>query len=162
MQAVPEKRSDGRHARRGNLRVPLRYLIIEQVVVAANPILELWVRLLGIRHTLRRQNTASRSTTGASSICGMPKILGFRFRKRRYLSCFNVLMKGYVKFEVDLVFPIRDEASAALMSVKAECLYRARLISEAERLMVMQTAAKFASPSAFSTASPMAGATTRF
>ena len=38
------------------------------------------------------------------------------------------------------LFPMRDEASARLMMVKAECLYSAGIISEAEKLSVFDEA----------------------
>jgi hypothetical protein len=38
--------------------------------------------------------------------------------------------------DLDLVFPIRDQASALLMSFKAHCLFRADVISESERQRV--------------------------
>jgi hypothetical protein len=38
------------------------------------------------------------------------------------------------------LFPMRDEASAQLMMVKAECLYSAGIISDAEKLSVFDEA----------------------
>ena len=33
----------------------------------------------------------------------------------------------------ELIFPIKDAASAALMLIKADCLHTARIINEAEK-----------------------------
>ena len=38
--------------------------------------------------------------------------------------------------DLALIFPIEDEPSACLMSLKAECLYRAGVLSEAEKQAV--------------------------
>jgi hypothetical protein len=35
-----------------------------------------------------------------------------------------------------LIFPIKDAASAALMLIKADCLHKAGIISEAEKQLV--------------------------
>ena len=43
---------------------------------------------------------------------------------------------------MELIFPIRDEPSARLMRVKAQCLYRAGVISEREEQAVLGRAAK--------------------
>ena len=45
--------------------------------------------------------------------------------------------------DVDLLFPIQDEPSARLMRVKAECLYRAGVISRAQMKIVVARAASF-------------------
>jgi len=44
--------------------------------------------------------------------------------------------------DMELIFPIRDEPSAQLMSLKAECLHTAGLISKSEALAVLGKAAK--------------------
>ena len=44
--------------------------------------------------------------------------------------------------DMELIFPIRDEPSAQLMSLKAECLHNAGLISESEERAVLGKAAK--------------------
>jgi hypothetical protein len=41
------------------------------------------------------------------------------------------------ELDIDRNFPMRDEASARLMIVKAECLLGARAISESQRLTVL-------------------------
>jgi hypothetical protein len=43
---------------------------------------------------------------------------------------------------MELIFPIRDEPSARLMSLKAECLHTAGVISEREEQAVLGRAAK--------------------
>ena len=43
---------------------------------------------------------------------------------------------------MEVIFPIRDEPSARLMSLKAECLYMAGVISEHEEQAVLGRAAK--------------------
>ena len=44
--------------------------------------------------------------------------------------------------DLELIFPIRDESSAQLMSLKAECLLSAGLISKSEERVVLGKAAK--------------------
>ena len=44
--------------------------------------------------------------------------------------------------DMELIFPIRDEPSAQLMSLKAECLQSAGLISKSEERAVLGKAAK--------------------
>jgi hypothetical protein len=39
-------------------------------------------------------------------------------------------------WDIELIFPIKDAASAALMLIKADCLYKAGIISEAEKQLV--------------------------
>ena len=41
---------------------------------------------------------------------------------------------------MDLIFPIRDEPSAWLMSLKADCLYKAGVLSESEKQAVHERA----------------------
>jgi hypothetical protein len=41
---------------------------------------------------------------------------------------------------MELIFPIRDEPSAWLMSLKAECLYKAGVLSESEKQAVQDRA----------------------
>jgi hypothetical protein len=43
---------------------------------------------------------------------------------------------------MELIFPIRDEPSAQLMTLKAECLHSAGLISKNEERAVLGKAAK--------------------
>jgi hypothetical protein len=43
---------------------------------------------------------------------------------------------------MDLIFPIRDEPSAWLMSLKAECLYTAGVLSESEKQAVHERASR--------------------
>jgi hypothetical protein len=43
----------------------------------------------------------------------------------------------------ELIFPIRDAASAALMLIKADCLHTAGIIDEAERQLVHSRARMF-------------------
>jgi|GraSoiStandDraft_45_1057281.scaffolds.fasta_scaffold1076030_2 hypothetical protein len=45
--------------------------------------------------------------------------------------------------ESELIFPIKDAASAALMVIKADCLRRAGIINEAERQHVHSRARTF-------------------
>ena len=44
--------------------------------------------------------------------------------------------------DLTLIFPIKDELSAWLMSIKADCLFQAGAISEAERQQVEVQAAE--------------------
>jgi hypothetical protein len=44
--------------------------------------------------------------------------------------------------DMELIFPIRDKPSAQLMSLKAECLHHAGLISKSEERAVLGKAAK--------------------
>ena len=39
-------------------------------------------------------------------------------------------------WDIELIFPIKDAASAALMLIKADCLHTAGIISEAEKQWV--------------------------
>jgi hypothetical protein len=48
---------------------------------------------------------------------------------------------GMRKLDLALIFPIKDEPSAWLMSLKAVCLYQAGVISEAEKQQVHAAAA---------------------
>ena len=43
---------------------------------------------------------------------------------------------------MEVIFPIRDEPSARLMTLKAECLYLAGVISEHEEQAVLERAAE--------------------
>jgi hypothetical protein len=43
----------------------------------------------------------------------------------------------------ELIFPIKDAASAALMLIKADCLHKAGIIDEAEKQYVHSRARKF-------------------
>jgi hypothetical protein len=44
---------------------------------------------------------------------------------------------------IELIFPIKDAASAALMIIKADCLHKAGIISEAEKHLVDSRARAF-------------------
>jgi hypothetical protein len=46
-------------------------------------------------------------------------------------------------WDIELIFPIKDAASAALMLVKADCLHKAGIISEAEKQSVDSSARTF-------------------
>src|ERR1700730_17244102 len=46
-------------------------------------------------------------------------------------------------FDLDLIFPIRDVASADLMMLKATCLWNAGIIDDRQRKLVQQRAAGF-------------------
>ena len=46
-------------------------------------------------------------------------------------------------WDIELIFPIKDAASAALMLVKADCLHKAGIISEAEKQLVNSSARTF-------------------
>jgi len=46
-------------------------------------------------------------------------------------------------WDIELIFPIRDAASAALMLIKANCLDKAGIISEAEKQWVQSRARSF-------------------
>jgi hypothetical protein len=48
----------------------------------------------------------------------------------------------HISLDMELIFPIRDEPSAQLMSLKAECLHSAGLISKSEERAVLGKAAK--------------------
>jgi hypothetical protein len=39
-------------------------------------------------------------------------------------------------WDIELIFPIKDAASAALMLIKADCLHKAGIISESEKQLV--------------------------
>jgi hypothetical protein len=45
-------------------------------------------------------------------------------------------MDGDPYLDLSLIFPIKDEPSACLMVVKADCLYRAGVITDAQRQQV--------------------------
>jgi hypothetical protein len=42
--------------------------------------------------------------------------------------------------DIELIFPIKDASSAALMLIKADCLHKAGIISEAEKQWVNSNA----------------------
>jgi hypothetical protein len=46
-------------------------------------------------------------------------------------------------WDTELIFPIKDAASAALMLIKADCLRKAGIISEAEKQLVDSRARTF-------------------
>jgi hypothetical protein len=46
-------------------------------------------------------------------------------------------------WDSEVIFPIKDVASAALMLTKADCLYKAGIISEAEKQLVDSRARPF-------------------
>ena len=45
--------------------------------------------------------------------------------------------------DIELIFPIKDAASAALMTIKADCLHMAGIINEAEKQHVHSRARTF-------------------
>ena len=45
--------------------------------------------------------------------------------------------------DIELIFPIKDAASAALMTIKADCLHAAGIINEAEKQWVHSRARTF-------------------
>jgi hypothetical protein len=45
--------------------------------------------------------------------------------------------------DIELIFPIKDAASAALMTIKADCLHKAGIINEAENQHVHSRARTF-------------------
>jgi hypothetical protein len=46
-------------------------------------------------------------------------------------------------WDVELIFPIKDAASAALMLIKADCLHKAGIISQAKKQLVHSRARTF-------------------
>ena len=46
-------------------------------------------------------------------------------------------------WDIELIFPIKDAASAALMVIKADCLHKAGIISVAEKQWVYSRARPF-------------------
>jgi hypothetical protein len=46
-------------------------------------------------------------------------------------------------WDIELIFPIKDAASAALMVIKADCLHNAGVISEGEKQWVYSRARPF-------------------
>ena len=46
-------------------------------------------------------------------------------------------------WDIELIFPIKDAASAALMVIKADCLHNAGVISDGERQWVQSRARPF-------------------
>jgi hypothetical protein len=45
--------------------------------------------------------------------------------------------------DIELIFPIKDASSAALMLIKADCLHKAGIISEREKQWVDSRVRKF-------------------
>jgi hypothetical protein len=45
--------------------------------------------------------------------------------------------------DIELIFPIKDVASAALMAIKADCLHKAGIINESEKQLVDSRARRF-------------------
>ena len=77
-----------------------------------------------------------------------------------FLTKIKVLPRPVIKFElqgtwretrsysamqrdIELIFPIKDAASAALMTIKADCLHKAGIINEAEKQHVHSRARTF-------------------
>jgi hypothetical protein len=46
-------------------------------------------------------------------------------------------------WDIELIFPIKDAVSAALMVIKADCLHKAGVITEGERRWVYSRARAF-------------------
>ena len=46
-------------------------------------------------------------------------------------------------WDIELIFPIKDAASASLMLIKADCLQKAGVISEAEKQWIYSRARTF-------------------
>jgi hypothetical protein len=46
-------------------------------------------------------------------------------------------------WDIELIFPIKDAASAALMVIKADCLHKTGIINEAEKHLVVSRARTF-------------------
>jgi hypothetical protein len=57
-------------------------------------------------------------------------------------------------FDLDLIFPIRDVASAELMLLKATCLWNAGIIDDRQRKLVQQQAARFLRGNAIADGNP--------
>jgi hypothetical protein len=57
-------------------------------------------------------------------------------------------------FDLDLIFPIRDVASADLMMLKATCLWNAGIIDVRQRKLVQQRAARFLQENAIANENP--------
>ncbi len=62
-----------------------------------------------------------------------------------------------MRLNVDLIFPIRDAASAELMTVKAACLRNAGVIDARQKKIVEQRARKFLQNDEIQIASPAYG-----
>ncbi len=45
--------------------------------------------------------------------------------------------------DIEVIFPIKDAASAALMLIKADCLHKAGIINEAEKQYIHSRACTF-------------------
>src|SRR5215468_9885227 len=56
------------------------------------------------------------------------------------LTVFSAMQRAW---DIEIIFPIKDAASAALMLVKANCLDKAGIISEAEKQWVHSRARMF-------------------
>ena len=54
-----------------------------------------------------------------------------------------------MKFDLDLIFPIRDAASAELMALKAACLCNAGVIDARQKEIIERRAQKFLAQEAF-------------
>ena len=57
-------------------------------------------------------------------------------------------------FDLDLIFPIRNVASADLMMLKATCLWNAGIIDVRQRKLVQQRAARFLQGNAIANGNP--------
>jgi hypothetical protein len=57
----------------------------------------------------------------------------------------GVKLRSYsaMQRDIELIFPIKDVASAALMTIKADCLHKAGIINEAEKQHVHSRARTF-------------------
>ncbi len=55
-------------------------------------------------------------------------------------------MKRNLDLDLDLIFPIRDRASAIFMQAKADCLHKAAVINNDERNWVYSKAKRWLRP----------------
>jgi hypothetical protein len=76
-------------------------------------------------------------------LCGRPPILSEVMCHARQRNHGALRGMTSMAFDLDLIFPIRDVASADLMMLKATCLWNAGIIDDRQRKLVQQRAARF-------------------
>ena len=94
---------------------------------------------------LQRRYRAALHTRGFPLVkYGVRLFRNAKFDANQVLSGENLALFGafHMKLDCDLVFPINDAASAALMSLKATCLLRAGVLDECEVLEIVARAAR--------------------
>jgi hypothetical protein len=93
---------------------------------------------------MRGQSATSDAKAGQGS--SFPPVIKFLRRELREIHGYSAMRRTW---DIDLIFPIKDTASAALMVIKADCLHNAGVISDGERQWIHSRARPFLSNGTF-------------